>query len=154
MKRRDFAIASLLIAMTVAAQSTPPTSDPSPGTPAERASPPSAANKETVFFIPSSGFIADHTFIVYSLTQGGSAMSKQLANLLSQAAQHPYQITVAGQNEAKTLNVVKSAFDILGDLELHDLDFTFVGSPKAAAHVKKLVKAVGGTYHTRLTLDD
>jgi hypothetical protein len=61
---------------------------------------------------------------------------------------------VAGGNEAKTLRVIKDAFDSAGEKELTLLDFTFVGSAKAAVRVEKLVTAVHGTFHTRRALDD
>ena len=80
-------------------------------------------------------------------------MSEHLALILLQARDRPTQITVAGGNEIKTLRVVKDAFDSAGPVDLTLLDFTFVGSPKGAAHVEKLVKAVHGTFHTRPSLD-
>jgi hypothetical protein len=53
----------------------------------------------------------------------------------------------------KLCGSIKDAFDSAGVVDLHLLDFTFVGSSKAAARVEKLVKAVHGTFHTRLKLD-
>ena len=80
-------------------------------------------------------------------------MSERLALLLLQARDHSTQITVAGGNEQKTLRVVKDAFDSAGAVDLTLLNFTLVGSAKAAARVEKWVKAVHGTFHTRLKLD-
>ena len=80
-------------------------------------------------------------------------MSEQLAFLILQARDRPYQITVAGGNEPKTLRVIKDAFDSAGPVDLPYLKFTFVGSSKAAARVEKWVTAVHGTFHTRLKLD-
>lgn len=115
--------------------------------------PPGASKAETVFYIRSSGLIADSTFIAASLNSGGSAISEQLALLLLQARDRSTQITVAGGNEPKTLRVIKDAFDSAGSVDLHFLDFTFVGSAKGAARVEKIVSAVNGTFHTRLKLD-
>jgi hypothetical protein len=111
-----------------------------------------ATQEETVFFIPSSGLIADSTFIAASLSGGGSAMSEQLALLILQARDRATQITVTGANETKTLRVIRDSFESVGLVDLSLLDFTFIGSPKAAAHVEKIVKAVHGTFHTRLNL--
>jgi hypothetical protein len=107
---------------------------------------------ENLFYIRSSGVIADGTFIAASLNTGGSDISEKLAFLILQAQDRPYQITVAGGNEAKTMRVIKDAFDSAGATELPHLDFTFIGSAKAAARVAKLVTAVHGTFHTRPTL--
>lgn len=79
-------------------------------------------------------------------------MSEQLAFLILKAQDSPYRITVAGGNETKTLRVIKDAFDSAGQTQLTFLDFTFIGSAKAAARVEKLINAVHGTFHTRPTL--
>jgi hypothetical protein len=125
-----------------------------PAASADETSPPTGSHKdEDLFYIRSSGLIADSTFIAASLNGGGSAMSEQLALLLLQARDRSTQITVAGGNEAKTLRVIKDAFDSAGNVDLSLLNFTFVGSAKAAARVEKWVIAVHGAFHTRLKLD-
>ena len=122
--------------------------------PADDTSPPNGATQgEQVFYVRSLGLIADSSFIAASLNGGGSAMSEQLAFLILQARDRPYQITVAGGNEPKTLRVIKDAFDSAGQVELPYLKFTFVGSPKGAARVEKWVTAVRGSFRTRLKLD-
>ena len=113
----------------------------------------SASKDESLFYIRSSGLIADSTFIAASLNSGGSAVSERLALILLQARDHTTQITVAGGNETKTLRVIKDAFDSAGSVDLTLLNFTFIGSPKAAARVEKWVTAVHGTFHTRVRLD-
>ena len=113
----------------------------------------SASKDESLFYIRSSGLIADSTFIAASLNSGGSAVSERLALILLQARDHTTPITVAGGNEAKTLRVIKDAFDSAGSVDLTLLNFTFIGSPKAAARVEKWVTAVHGTFHTRVRLD-
>jgi hypothetical protein len=130
----------------------PPTASPT-ASPGDTSPPTGAIKAENVFYVRSQGLIADGTFIAASLNGGGSAMSEQLALLLLQARDHSTQITVAGGNETKTMRVVKDAFDSAGAVDMILLNFTFVGSPKAAARVEKLVKAVHGTFHTRPTLD-
>lgn len=136
----------------VMAQSPAPSTNP-PAAIAEDTSPPGdKAKDEKIFYVRSSGLIADSSFIAASLNDGGSAMSEHLAFLILEARDHPYRITVAGGNETKTLRVVKDAFDSAGPTPLPDLDFTFIGSPRAAARVEKLVTAVHGTFHTRPTL--
>jgi hypothetical protein len=144
-----FAVYPLLLGTAAIAQS-----PSSPAIIAEDTSPPTGTSKaETVFYIRSSGLIADSTFIAASLNAGGSTMSEQLAFRILQARDHATQITVAGGNEIKTLRVIKDAFDSAGPLDLHFLDFTFVGSSKAAGRVEKWVRSVHGTFHTRATLD-
>jgi hypothetical protein len=147
------AVCLISVSLSAVAQAPAPSTNPSaPST--EDTSPPNGATQgEQVFYVRSSGLIADSTFIAASLNGGGSAMSEHLAFLILQARDHSYQITVAGGNEPKTLRVIKDAFDSAGVVDLHLLDFTFVGSSKAAARVEKLVKAVHGTFHTRLKLD-
>jgi hypothetical protein len=148
-----FAACLISFGLPASAQSPAPSSNP-PTAAADDTNPPTGTNKgETVFYIRSSGLIADSTFIAASLNGGGSAMSEQLALLILQARDHATQITVAGGNEPKTLRVIKDAFDSAGQVDLALLNFTFVGSPKAAARVEKLVKAVHGTFHSRSTLD-
>jgi hypothetical protein len=150
---RVFAACLLFVGISTMAQ-TPAPSINSPAAIADDTSPPSGASKgEQVFYVRSSGLIADSTFIAASLNGGGSAMSEHLAFLILQARDHSFRITVAGGNEPKTLRVIKDAFDSAGATELPLLDFTFVGSPKAAARVEKLVKEVHGTFHSRLKLD-
>ena len=80
-------------------------------------------------------------------------MSEQLALILLQARDRSTQITVAGGNEPKTLRVIKDAFDSAGPVDLTLLNFTFIGSPKAAARVEKWVTAVHGTFRSRAKLD-
>lgn len=135
------------------AQSSTPSTNPRTTIAGDTSSPAGTNKDENVLYIRSSGLIADSTFIAASLNGGGSAMSEQLALLLLQARDHSYQITVAGGNESKTLRVIKDAFDSAGAVDFHFLDFTFVGSRKAAARVEKRVTAVHGTFHTRLKLD-
>jgi hypothetical protein len=146
------AVCLISVSLSAVAQSPAPSTNPSAAS-AEDTSPPNGTTREQVFYIRSSGLIADSTFIAASLNGGGSAMSEHLAFLILQARDHSYQITVAGGNEPKTLRVIKDAFDSAGVVDLHLLDLTFVGSSKAAARVEKLVKAVHGTFHTRLKLD-
>jgi len=142
--RRWISAAGLaLFGVAAMAQSLAPTANqPSP-----------APADENVFYIRSSGLIADSTFIAASLNTGGSAVSEHLAFLILQAADKPYRITVAGGNETKTMRVIKDAFDSAGHAELPGLDFTFIGSTKAAARVEKLVTAAHGMFHSRSTLD-
>jgi hypothetical protein len=149
---RTFAACLIFLGMAAMAQSPAPSANPT-GAVAPDASPSSdKAKDEKVFYIRSSGLIADSSFIAASLNDGGSAMSEHLAFLILEARDHPFRITVAGGNETKTMRVIKDAFDSAGPTPLPDLDFTFIGSPKAAARVEKLVAAVHGTFHTRPTL--
>jgi hypothetical protein len=140
------------LGMAAAAQSAAPAPNPSAAAAPGTRPPNDTRADENLFYIRSSGVIADGTFIASSLNSGGSDMSEKLAYLILQAQDHPYQITVAGGNETKTMRVIKDAFDSAGAAELPHLDFTFIGSPKAAARVANLVTAVHGTFHTRPTL--
>jgi|SRR5580704_5228322 hypothetical protein len=113
-----------------------------------------APTKQNVFFVPSSGFIADRTFMAQSLMNGPSKLANELASWMTIAAECPLQLTVAGKNETKTLRVIKDAFDLVGNRDLRALDFTLVGSSNAAIRVEKWVRAVGGTFHSRPKLDE
>jgi hypothetical protein len=151
--RPQWISAAFLLLLGISAMAQTPSSTP-PTSITEDTSPPAGASRrETVFYIRSQGLIADSTFIAASLNSGGSAMSEQLAFLILQARDHATQITVAGGNETKTLRVIKDAFDSAGPVDLHFLDFTFVGSPKAAARAEKWATSVNATFHTRSKLD-
>ena len=52
-------------------------------------------SKQNVFFVQSSGFIADRTFMAVSVANGPSAPAKALASWLTIAESCPLQITVA-----------------------------------------------------------
>ena len=93
--------------------------------------------KQNIFFVKSSGFIADRTFMAASVINGPSAPAKALASWLTIAEKCPLQLTVAGESEPKTLRVIKDAFELMGHVDLHDLDFTFVGSAAAALNLEK-----------------
>jgi hypothetical protein len=142
----------ILISMTSAAQS-PNLSDKCRSERFYTSSLYDAPTKQNIYFVPSSGFIADRTFIAVSVANGPSAPAKELASWLMIAEECPLQLTVAGKNESKTVRVIKDALVYIGKVELHALDFTFVGSQSAASSVEKLVTATGGTFHTRLKLD-
>jgi hypothetical protein len=101
-----------------------------------------------VLSVPSDGFIADRAFILSSQLKGPSVLALQLSKVLSDAEDHPVQITVMGKSEGKTLQVIKDAFEIVGTRTLPSLDFTYLGSSQAAAKVRKWVTAVGATYHS------
>jgi hypothetical protein len=147
-----FAACLIFFGTSATAQTPAPSSNPATAIGDDATPPNGATHDEQVFYVRSSGLIADSSFIAASLNGGGSAMSEHLAFLILQARDHATQITVAGGNEQKTLRVIKDALDSAGAVDLQGLDFTFVGSPKAAARVEKLVKAVHGTFHTRPTL--
>jgi hypothetical protein len=59
------------------------------------------STKQNVFFIKSSGFIADRTFMAVSVTNGPSAPAKELASWLTIAEACPLQLTVAGKSESE-----------------------------------------------------
>jgi hypothetical protein len=149
-----FAVSCWLVLDTAAMAQTPAPSPNPPTAVAKGTTENEAGKDDNLFYIRSSGLIADSSFIAASLNSGGSAISEQLAFLILQAADRPYRITVAGASEVKTMRVIKDAFDSAGPMQLPYLDFTFIGSPKAAARVEKLVSAVHGTFHTRIALDN
>jgi hypothetical protein len=150
--RPQWTLAACLLFLGLGALAQTPTNPPTAS--ADDTRPATGAGKdESLFYIRSSGLIADSTFIAASLNSGGSAVSERLALILLQARDHTTQITVAGGNETKTLRVIKDAFDSAGLVDLTLLNFTFIGTPKAAARVEKWVTAVHGTFHTRVRLD-
>ncbi|MBS0422393.1 MAG: hypothetical protein JSR66_32100 [Proteobacteria bacterium] len=121
---------------------------------AQDSAPPAPAPNtgELVFFVPSSGWVADRTFITLSKSAGYSALSRKLAEGLAAADSTPVRVIVAGKSEAKTLQVISDAFRSIATKQLRLLDFTFVGTAKASEQIASLVAAVGGVYHTRTTL--
>jgi hypothetical protein len=112
-----------------------------------------STSTELLFFVPSSGWIADRTFIAASKINGPSATARQLATALASAERGPVQLTVTGKSEPKTIQVIKDAFEAFQEGDLSNLDFTFIGSSKASAEVAKLVAASKCKYHSRSTLD-
>jgi hypothetical protein len=111
-----------------------------------------ASNQDHVFFVPSSGWLADRTFIAMSGSSGHSSISQQLEQGLEAAERGALQVTVAGKSEPKTVQVIKDAFRALGSKQLPNLDLTFVGTAKTSEEIAKLVAAVGATYDTREAL--
>lgn len=112
--RQVLALGGLLIyCVTSAAQA----QDPSVDCKAERFDTRSIydwPSKQNVFFVKSSGFIADRTFMAVSVANGPSAPAKELASWLTIAKECPLQLTVAGNSEPKTLRVIKDAFSTRG----------------------------------------
>jgi hypothetical protein len=112
-----------------------------------------SASSELLFFVPSSGWIADHTFIAASKLDGPSATARQLATVLASAERGPVQLIVTGKSEPKTIQVIRDAFQLFPEADLSNLDFTFIGSSKASAEVEKFVAASRCKYHHRPTLN-
>lgn len=108
---------------------------------------------DLLFFVPSSGWIADRTFIAASKINGPSATARQLATVLEGAERGPVQLIVMGKSEPKTVQVIRDAFQLFPEADLSNLDFTFIGSSKASAEVEKFVAASRCKYHYRPTLN-
>ncbi len=99
-----------------------------------------------VLHVPSSGGIADTTFI--SLSKGSpSGMSQQLAETLGRATDVDVSIVIGGPNSAKTRVVVEGALQLLDGRDLRHLNLMFVGLANDVSAVEKLVNASGGEFY-------
>jgi len=63
-----------------------------------------APTKQNVFYVSSSGFIADRSFMAASAMNGPSRSAKELAGWMTIAADCPLQLTVAGK-EARPMTM-------------------------------------------------
>ena len=98
------------------------------------------------FYIPSSGGMADSTFIAMSKSSGPSAMVKQLVSELVKGTNSNYKLAVSGPSSVKTYQVIKDAFVLLNEKKLNHLDFMYVGAESNKEEIKSLVESAGATF--------
>ena len=98
------------------------------------------------FAVPSSGAIADETFIATSKLRGPSAIAKQLARVLEAADSSQLIIVVTGPSDAKTAQVIRDALAATGKTSLPLLTLVFVGGERASSEVQDSVSSYGATY--------
>jgi len=97
-------------------------------------------------YAPSSGAIADETFVLTSKAKGPSAMAKTLGKLFRNADSQPLVIAVSGPSNTKTVQVIKDALVVTKKSELSKLKLVFVGGESAAKEVEAAINTVGGTF--------
>ncbi len=108
---------------------------------------PQLGDEFDIFYVPSSGGIADATFV--SLSKGSpSGMSQQLAETLGQATDKDVSIVVGGPNSAKTRVVVEGALQVLSGQDLTHLKLMFVGLADDVTAVNELVNSSGGEFYS------
>ncbi|MBX3695845.1 MAG: hypothetical protein KF790_11810 [Steroidobacteraceae bacterium] len=97
-----------------------------------------------LFYVPSSGIIADETCIVTSKTKDSSRVATQLAKIIVAGSTTDTTIAVSGSSERKTVQVVADALTIIGKKQLPILRIIYVGTVPAARELEPKVVAVGG----------
>ena len=94
--------------------------------------------------IHSSGSLGDSVFLNLSRVTGTTPLARELSARLAQAEHGELRILVSGQDAHKTLDVIRDAFADHGQGSLPGLEFLFLGEPRHAATVRRLVEAAGG----------
>lgn len=99
----------------------------------------------SVFMVPSSGTVADETFISASKLEP-SEMSKQLSQLFATSETQEVKIVVGGPNSTKTTAVVVGAATLLEGKSFEHLSVLFVGEASDARLVREAIEGIGGTF--------
>ena len=99
-----------------------------------------------LFYIPSSGEIADATFITVSKTRGPSSIAKQLSKILRSAENSSSSLAVSGPSDAKTAQVLTDAIRLLRGAKLDHVAIIFVGSKASASDVEAQVTSTGAKF--------
>jgi hypothetical protein len=98
------------------------------------------------FYVPSSGLIADQTFITVSRTKGPSAMAKQLAKGIRGSDTEPLFVAVSGPSSEKTVQVIQDALKSTNKKSLPMLTLIFVGGDDAAKTLEADVKGIQAAF--------
>ena len=98
-----------------------------------------------VFYIASSGGIADSTFIALSKSEP-SGDGKQLAQLIQSSVSSPVNVVVVGPNSAKTSIVIKNAADLSKGGQFPNFHLVFVGDETDSAELQGLITALGAKF--------
>ncbi len=98
----------------------------------------------TVILVPSSGAIADATFIAVSASTP-SAMAHDIAEYISRDRRAPVNLVFTGPNSAKTKRVLVDALRLAG-APLGHVSVVFIGSSSDAEDVQSAVSKSGAKY--------
>jgi len=99
-----------------------------------------------LYYVPSSGSIADATFIALSKSSGTSSTAEDLSVKLKQAAVSKKPVSVGGPNPQKTAEVILNAANLCGENDLSGLTLLYVGSSKYSAIINEAVSNKGVKY--------
>ncbi|MBI2211969.1 MAG: hypothetical protein HYU47_15455 [Deltaproteobacteria bacterium] len=102
-----------------------------------------------LFYVPSSGPIADATFIALSHTTGPSAMAQEIAKLLARGESGELRLAIAGDNSAKTQRVVLDALKLNEGKKLKGLELLLIGSSDIRNSLQEATEKLGGTFYFR-----
>jgi len=98
------------------------------------------------FYVPSSGTIADLTFITTSKTKGPSTIAKQLGKGIGHSDTEPLLVAVSGPSSEKTVQVIQDAIKSTGKKSLPKLTLIFVGNDDGAKTLDADLKAVDAAF--------
>ncbi len=98
-----------------------------------------------IFWIPSSGSLADATFNTVSKANG-STTSLNLAKLMGKGAFKPMYIAISGPNSAKVRRVIKDAFEEQ-TTKLGRLTLLYIGEPQDLEGIEKQATELGVRFH-------
>ncbi len=101
-----------------------------------------------IYFVPSSGFLANATFRTLSKTNGPSTIAKQLAAELRKPRAKLRTIVVAGPSDGKTKQVLLDALKLLEDEPQPNLRLVFVGNAKIASEIEPIITVTGAEFKT------
>jgi len=99
-----------------------------------------AVGDMTDFFVmevPSSGMVADETFISLSKTAGPSRIAKDVGEILGSPEMKGKKILLYGPNSKKTSRVAIDALDLSKETDLTGFTFLFCGDKSDFERIKK-----------------
>lgn len=99
-----------------------------------------------VFYVPSSGALADATFVSMSKSSGPSAMAKQLAKIINNHQDAALNLCVGGPNADKSAQVTRDALRLVLAGHGPQLHLLYVGDAKHVPKIKDLVHALNGKF--------
>jgi len=98
------------------------------------------------FYVPSSGAIADQTFIAMSKTKGPSGIAKQLGKGISHSDTESLVVAVSGPSSDKTVQVIQDAIRSTGKKSLPKLKLIFVGNDDGAKTLDADLKSLEAAF--------
>lgn len=98
-----------------------------------------------IFWVPSSGSLADATFNTVSKANGSNT-SLRLAKLMGKGAFKPTFVAVSGPNGAKVRRVMKDAFEEQ-TTKLNRLMLLYIGEPQDLEELEKQAVELGIRFH-------
>lgn len=96
----------------------------------------------------SKGLIADVTsrICIHLETKAWEANNQRLADAMKVELSKTGNFAVTGADDAKTVQVIKRAFELCKGIDLTKLNFAFVGSAELQATIKSIVEKSGATF--------